>query len=201
MLCCITRSSIWRKAADARYNGNLRHVFSRRVPLAPRILLIESGSRSVLEKLLPVLSSTFGNVEVDVVTCFEGQPKGVTGTIFNIHEYGGPSGRNRLFADLAQRDYQLAGLLSTGDSIMTKWKWWLAYKLPAKFLIVNENSDFFFCDWGNFRQIQGLMLNRAGLADASVLPTLGRLAVLPLSVAFLATYAAIVHLRRGLRLL
>lgn len=171
------------------------------MPVAPRILLIESGSRSVLEKLLPALSRTFGNVEIDVVTCFEGQPKGGTGTIFNIHEYGGPSGRNRLLADLAQRNYQIAGLLSTGDSIMTKWKWWLAYKLPAKFLIVNKNSDFFFCDWGNFKQIGELALTHAGLARASAIPTLGRLASLPLCVAFLTAYAAIVHLRRRLRTL
>jgi hypothetical protein len=185
----------------ARYNNSLRYVFSRQVPSTPRILLIESGSRGVLEKLLPILPRAFGDVEVDIVTCFSGQPKGFSGTLFNIHEYGGSAGRGRLFAELTLRNYKLAGLLSTGEPIMTKWKWWLACKLPSKIFIINENSDFFLFDWSHFGVAKNFALYRAGLGGAAALPTFARLLVLPLSAAFLFAYAGTVHLRRFIRLL
>ena len=162
--------------------------------------MIESGSRGVLEKLLPVLTRWFGDVEIDIVTCFADQPKGFNGTVFNVNEYGGPAGRDRLFSDLAGRNYQLAGVLATGDPIMTKWKWWLAYRLPAKIFIVNESSEFFWCDWGNLKHISALALQRSGFG-ASAIPALVRLAFLPVTVLLLVIYAAAVHLRRAIRLL
>ena len=188
-------------ACLASYNSNLRYVLRRKIPASPRILLIESGSRGVVEKLLPRLPYALGTVEVDLVTCYAGRPSGLNGTIFNVNEYGGPGGRGRLFADLTSRNYQLAGLLSTGEPIMTKWKWWLAYKLPAKIFVINESSEFFWCDWGNVGKAKSLALQRAGLTGGAVITTLARLILMPVTVVFLLTYAGTVHLRRAIRLL
>ena len=179
----------------------MRYFFSRRVPHPHRVLLIESGSRGVIEKLLPLLPGAFGHVEIDLVTCYVDQPAGFTGRVFNVNEYGGPSGRDRLLADLAVRDYQLTGLLCTAEPIMTKWKWWLAWKLPVKVFIINENADFFWCDWSHFGVVWNFALERAGLTGAAAVPALARLLFLPVTVSFLLAYAGTVHLRRRLRLL
>ncbi|MEO5923437.1 MAG: hypothetical protein ABIR70_06390 [Bryobacteraceae bacterium] len=178
----------------------MRYFFSRRVPHPHRVLLIESGSRGVIEKLLPLLPGAFGEVEIDLVTCYVDQPTGFTGRVFNVNEYGGPSGRDRLLADLTARDYQLAGVLCSGEPIMTKWKWWLAWKLPTKVFIINENADFFWCDWSHFNVVWNFALERAGLTGAAAVPALARLIFLPFSVSFLLAYAGAVHLRRRLRL-
>lgn len=179
---------------------NVRYFFSRGVPKSTRILLIESGSRSVLEKLLPAIPRILGDVEIDIVTCYGGEPKYFNGMLFNIHKYGGPSGREQLLADLSVRDYRLIGILSTGEPIMTKWKWWLGAKLSSKIFIINENADLVWCDWGNIRKMGSLALSRAGLMGTAVVPAIVRLIFLPATAAFLVAYAAAVHLRRRLRL-
>lgn len=184
----------------------MRYFFSRRVfsdQAAPphRILLIESGSRGVVEKLLPVLPAVFGDVEIDLCTCYVDQPAGFGGRVFNINEYGGPAGRDKLLADLAARNYQFTGILCTGEPIMTKWKWWLTWKLPAKVFIINENADFFWCDWSHFGVVWNFALERAGLTGAAAVPALARLLFLPFTVSFLLAYAGAVHLRRKVRLL
>lgn len=179
----------------------MRYFFRGKVPRPDRILLIESGSRETLERLLPRLPGAFGEPEIDLVTCYAGQPKNFAGRIFNINEYGGPAARERLLADLAARDYQLTGMLCTGEPIMTKWKWWLIWKLPSKAFIVNEGADLFWLDRLHLNYLGMLALDRAGLTGSAAVPALARLAFLPFTVTFLLSYAAAVHLRRKLRLL
>lgn len=198
---CLQSIALERKQKPrAVYNIYLRYFFSRQVPRSTRILLIESGSRSVLEKLLPALPRIFGNVEIDIVTCYAGEPKHFNGTLFSIHKYGGPSGREQLFADLSVRDYRLTGILSTGEPIMTKWKWWLGAKLPSKIFVINENADFFWCDWGHLGNMRSFALSRAGLTGTAAVPAVARLIFLPFTATFLLAYAGAVHLRRRLRL-
>ena len=45
------------------------------------------------------------------------------------------------------------GILCSGEPIMTKWKWWLAAKVPAKIFIINENADYFWLDRARLRQL------------------------------------------------
>jgi len=82
---------------------------------------------------------------------------------------------------------------------MTKWKWYAAWKMPAKTLIINENADFFWFDRGNWRTIVHFILFRADLTGGDAVRTLLRLALFPLSIAYLLLYAAFVHTRRVLR--
>jgi len=129
--------------------SSLRYFFRRHLPPASRILLIESGSRNLIEGVIPFLRAGFGeSLEVDVVTCYPGSPRGCDGEVFRIGDYGGGAeGRGRLLAALAARNYRLAGMICSAEPIMTKWKWWLAARLPSKFLILNENGDYFWFDW------------------------------------------------------
>ena len=62
------------------------------------------------------------------------------------------------------------------------------------------NADFFWFDRGNWRAIVHFILFRADLTGGDAVRTLLRLAVFPLSIAYLLLYAAFVHTRRALRL-
>ena len=140
-------------------------------------------------------------IEIDLVTCFGGVPEGFRGTVFRVSDYAGPAGRARLHAELSVRPYPVTGIICSNEPIMTKWKWWLAAKLPSKLFIVNENCDFFWVDRGQWRLILHFMVFRAGLTGAAAVPALARLLFFPLTVAYLLLYAGAVHLRRRIRML
>jgi hypothetical protein len=178
----------------------LRHFFRRHLPPCTRILLIESGSRHLIEHIIPPLHSLFGDqLEIDLVTCYPGIPQGFHGRVFRVADYGGPAGRNQLLADLSARDYPITGVICSGEPIMTKWKWWLGARLTSKLFILNENGDFFWLDWGHRRNITGFITYRAGLTGAAAVPALVRFLLFPLTLAYLILYAGTVHLRRKIR--
>ncbi len=102
----------------------MRYFFRRHLPPCSRVLLIESGSRHLIEGVIPALHSLFGNqIEIDLVTCYPGAPQGFNGRVFRLTDYGGPTARNRVLADLAAREYPVTGMICSGEPIMTKWKW------------------------------------------------------------------------------
>ncbi len=180
----------------------MRYFFRRRIPAFDRVLLVESGSRGLAEKLLPVLRRNHGeHVTVDLVTCYAGLPEGFPpeSAIWQVSEYPGRAGLKRLCAELLARRHPVLGIICSGEPIMTKWKWALAARLPAKVFVVNENGDYFWVDYSNWRIIGYFALLRAGLAGPGALRGLARLAVFPFTLVYLLLYAGAVHLRRGLR--
>jgi hypothetical protein len=48
----------------------MRHFFTRSVPPLSRVLLVESGSRELFEKLLPVMYQNHPEMICDLVTCY-----------------------------------------------------------------------------------------------------------------------------------
>ncbi len=182
----------------------MRYFFRRRIPAFDRVLLVESGSRGIAERLLPVLRRNHGErLAVDIVTCYAGLPQGFApGTgIFQVSDYPGRAGLNRLCNELLARRHPVLGIICSGEPIMTKWKWALAARLPAKVFVVNENGDYFWLDYSNWRIIAYVVLLRAGLAGPGALRSLARLALFPFTLIYLLLYAGTVHLRRGLRCL
>jgi hypothetical protein len=181
----------------------VRYFFSRHDPPLTRLLLIESGSRHLSEGLLPHLHGTWGQaVEIDLVTCYEGLPAAwpPSTTVFRVADYNSPEGRRKLIQELRARNHSFAGMICSGQPIMTKWKWLIALRLPAKFFIVNENGDYFWAQRANTRIIRHFMLVRLGLEGEGSLRTVGRLLMFPFSLAFLILYALTVHARRKLRM-
>jgi hypothetical protein len=181
----------------------MRLFFRRRIPPVERILLVESGSRSILEALLPRIRSAFGSrTPVDLVTCYPGLPEGLPpdSRVFRVSEYAGRAGRRRLYRELRSLGYSLLGIVCSGEPIMNKWKWALALQLPAKVFIVNENADFFWFDYGQRRTMIHFALVRSGWGGAGAVRTAAQFAVFPLTLVFLLLYAAAVHSRRFLRL-
>jgi hypothetical protein len=182
----------------------MRYTLSRRAPAGTRLLLIESGSRSLAEGILPHLKSDWAEAyEIDLVTCYGGLPAGLppaTKTFqvaaFNTHEK-----RRELIKELRARDYAYIGIICSAEPIMTKWKWLLALRLPAKVFIVNENGDYFWIHRENAAILREFALVRLGLEGAGALRTIGRLIAFPFAVLYLLLYAFSAHTRRSLRLL
>jgi hypothetical protein len=175
----------------------MRHFFRRKIPPMTRVLLVESGSRHLFDSLIPKMFQVYGEaIELDVVTCFAGVPEGFRGTVSRVTDYTDPASRLRLLAELKVRDYTAIGIICAAEPIMTKWKWWLAAKVPAKLFIVNENCDFFWVDRGQWRLILYFVLFRAGLTGAAAVPAIARLLFFPLTLTYLLLYAGAAHLRR-----
>jgi len=169
-------------------------------PPVARIILVESGSRSLTGQVIPKFREVFGEqVRIDLVTCYAGLPDGLdaeASTVYRIHEYRGRRGRERLFSELRRRLPCALAIICSGEPVMTRWKWALALRLPAKMLVVNENSDFFWFDRGNWPTIRHFVLSRGGLSGADAVATIGRVLLFPFVLAYLLAYAAALHLRR-----
>src|SRR3712207_395542 len=164
------------------------------------MLMVESGPRELLENLLPNLYPHWRHI--DLITCYGGAPSSFQqdrGDVFHVADHQGKQARARLYAELRARKYGGIGIICADLPIMTKWKWALALQVPAKLFVVNENGDFFWADYTNWRIIVHFVLFRAGLTGAEAVPTLTRLALFPFTLLFLLAYAAVVHVKRRLR--
>jgi hypothetical protein len=180
----------------------LRYFFRRSQPPFTRVLLVESGSRRLFDRLIALLYERHGEqIEIDLVTCFAGVPEGFRGAVYRVADYAGPEGRKRLYAELAAREYTILGIICSAEPVMTKWKWVLAARLRSKVFALNENADYFWLDWGHGRAIVNFVLFRAGLTGSAAISTIARLLCFPLALGYLLLYAGAVHLRRRIRLL
>jgi hypothetical protein len=176
----------------------MRYFLRRRIPSPSRILLIESGSRSITDAVLPRLQAQFGSdLPIDLVTCFAEAATGAA-RIYNVNDYRGRERRWALLGELRAGGYPIAAIVCSGEPILSKWKWGLVALLPAKFLVINENGDYFWMDRGHWPNIRQFVKHRAGLADAGIVRAAARIVVFPFTFSYLLLYAAAVHFRRAL---
>lgn len=182
----------------------MRYFLSKAVPPFTRILLVESGSRQLLEDLLDGLYEVHPEMTADLVTCYAGVPgkfRTDRGAVYRVTGYPDAASRQRFYAELAANRYNVLGIVCSGEPIMTKWKWMLAARIPAKVFVLNENGDYFWLDRGHWSNIRHFVLFRAGLSGAGAVRTIGRLLLFPFALLYLMLFAATVHLRRKLRTL
>src|SRR5580692_3067297 len=166
------------------------------------MLLIESGSRSLLEGIVPHLRTVWGpDIAIDLVTCYAGLPEGFGSEtmVYRVTDYGSSEGRGELIRLLRSREYSIAGMICSAEPIMTKWKWLIALRIPAKIFILNENGDYFWIHRDNVANIRQFSLVRLGLSGAGAIRTLGRMLIFPFSVLFLLMYAFAAHTGRFVR--
>ena len=188
----------------ARYIRNrVRYVLRRGNPPVNAILLVESGSRHLLQQVLFSLRQTWGEfVLIDLVTCYTGLPPGLepaTTRLYCVAEYRGRERRRQLYQRLRQNNYAFVGIICSAEPLMTKWKWALAFRVPAKLFIINENGDYFWFDRYHWRVLWQFVLYRSGLGGAGAVRTLSRMISFPFTLAYLLLYATAVHTRRALR--
>lgn len=182
----------------------MRHFLRKNIPPFRRVLLVESGRRELLSAFLPGLYETYPEMRADVLTCYAGAPDpfdSARGEIYRTSDYATSEQRKRLFEVLKAKGYDAGGIICSAEPIMTKWKWAVAARVPAKFFVLNENGDYFWLDRGHLPTIRHFVLFRAGLTGAGAVRTLARLALFPFTLLYLLLYAATVHLRRKLRTL
>jgi len=181
----------------------MRFFFSKRVPPFDRVAIIESGSRQLLEDLLPGLYEIYGeSMQLDLITCYAGTPKAFRpeqGQVFRITAYNGHAGREQLVSELKACNYSITGMICSAEPIMTKWKWMLAFRLPGKVFLLNENGDYFSMDPGHLDILPPFALFGLGLAGAGAVLTIGRIVLFPFSLLYLLAFAGMVHLRRKAR--
>ncbi len=180
----------------------MRWFVSRRIPPFTKILLVESGSRHLTEHILAHLQSVHEGMTADLFTCFSGTPAGfdkASGKVYRSQDYAERSARTRVLGELAGNGYNILGIICSGEPVLTRWKWILAARLPAKVFVLNENGDYFWIDRGHAGAIRGFVAYRAGLSDAGAVRTLAQAALLPFTFLYLLLYAGFVHMRRLLR--
>jgi hypothetical protein len=180
----------------------MRLFFTKAIPPFSRVLLVESGSRELLENLLPVLYRRHPGMRCDLVTCYAGAPKNFReeqGSLYRVADYPDSASRRRLYDELGRNHYVILGIICSAEAIMTKWKWVLAARLPGKVFVLNENGDSFWLDHGHLAAIRYFVLFRAGLTGSGAVRTLARVVLFPFTLLYLILYAITVHFRRSLR--
>ena len=179
-----------------------RFLTSAQAPFT-RVLLIESGSRHIVERAIQTICSKRApGAVIDVVTCFPGAPAGLRedSAVFHVSDYQGRVGRTRLLRELRARGHTAIGMLCSAEPIMTKWKWWLAGRLPGKVFAINENCDWFWVDRARWRLIVRFGLFLAGLSGGDAVGSLGRFLAFPFVLLYLLAFAAWIHARRLVRI-
>jgi hypothetical protein len=182
----------------------VRYFLTGRLPEVNAIVLVESGSRGLVEGVIPGLRQNFGNeIFIDLVTCYASLPNGFDPEhtrVYRVSDYRGRQGRKRLYRELAANRYSLVGIICSGEVVMAKWKWAVGLRVPAKMFIINENGDYFWVDRVHLNVIRQFVLFRSGLGETGAVRTLVRLFALPFTFVFLLLYATTVHTRRALRM-
>lgn len=178
----------------------MRRFLLRRIPPVTRVLLIESGPRTLGEQALSRIHTAFGDqTPVDVLHCLAAPPAGAD-RFWSVREHPGFGARWRLVRELRARRHPAVAILAGGDPIMAPWRWVGALALTGKVLIVNENADFFWLDRGNWRTAVGFLRHRVGLGGESTVAALGRALAFPPAFLYLLAYAGWVHSARLARL-
>lgn len=173
----------------------MRGLFTRRIPEIRRVLLVESGGRHILDKLLPHIYSLQQPLErVDVVTCYGTPPASFDGTRGETLQV--TANRGAFIRGRVRAGYDVVGIICSGEPIMTRWKWALAARVPAKLFIINENGDYFWFDRGNWRIIRHFIAVRSGLSGAELAPALGRMLLFPFTLLYLIVWFIAAHVRR-----
>src|ERR1035438_4829332 len=158
-----------------------------------RVLLVESGTRDLLEKAVPTVRSCLHErtPPIDIFTCFKGVPEGIgdDGLIYRVSEYPGPE-RKKLLQEFKSRGYAVMGIVCSDELILERWKWLIALSVPAKLLVINESGDCFWFDRNNWPSIREFVASRSGLTGATVLRSILQTAVLPFTFTWLLCFAA-----------
>lgn len=168
-----------------------------------RVVLVESGPRPLFDGFVGDLYEQHGqNIQIDLVTCYTGHPRGFkpeNGNIYRVQDFRGWEGAKQLVHLLRGRYPTTLGIICAGVPVMAKWKWMLFAALKAKVFIMNENGDYFWVDYSNSKLMLHFMAFRVGMTGENSIWLPLRLLVFPLAMAYFAAYAVWMHAKRRMR--
>lgn len=179
----------------------MKYFFSRKVPSAQDILLMESGSPEVARTALEGIRKMFPSARCHLCTCWPNPPAGLFASVLRVTDYPSSWDKLRLLYSYRQKGWEVLVMLCTGEPILWRWKIAALLLLPAKVLIINENADFFWLDWGNRKTFRRFLAIRWGVNQEELLQTALRACVFPLTLLVLLVTAAWLYARRWRRLL
>ncbi len=166
------------------------------------MLLVESGPRPDSQRLVPLLrQSICGEAPIDLFTCLPDSPEGLgsDSRAWRTYYATSHSERWKMFRALRRERHAAAAILCTDSPLLGVWKIVLALLLPAKILLVEEGSRFFWMDRRNWRKAVQLGISRSGITNPEFVRKLAHMAFLPFGLCVLLAFAAKVHFRRLLR--
>ena len=186
----------------------MRWFLSRGVPPVTRVLLVESGPREVAERLIPRLREVFGaHTPIDLMTCLPevpnslpAAPDGLGPQVWRVSERHDRRARWGLLREIRARRYPVTAVLCANSPLMASWRTAALLLFSSKFLIVNENADFFWLDRGHWRNLLAMFMHRSGVLEESAVRAVARLVAFPFTLVFLLAYAGWVHVARTARL-
>ena len=179
----------------------MRYFFTRRVPDARDVLLIESGAPEVAQRAIENMTRLFPAARFHLCTCQSGADPEVFSSVFRAADYPTTWSKVRLLMSFFRRRWPVLAILCTGEPILWRWKLLAVLLLPAKVLVVNENADFFWLDWQNWRTLRRLAGIRWGVNFEESFYTLLRILIFPFTFLFLLLTAGLLFGRRLRRLL
>ena len=178
----------------------MKYFFRRKAPEAADILLIESGSPDVRRRALEKILKIFPSARCHLCTCRPAPPSGEFASVYPVTDYPSVWEKLRLLISFRRKRWEVLVILCTGEPILWRWKVLATLMLPAKVLVVNENADFFWLDWGNRKALRGLLGMRWGENLDDLSRTLLRACAFPLTLLILLCTVGFLYTRRMWRL-
>ena len=178
----------------------MKYYFRKKVPLAHDVLFIESGSPKVTRRALGGIRQIFPGARYHLLTCRSDAPTVRFDTVFRTFDYPSWWSKLRLLLSFRRKRWEVMAILCTGERILWRWKILALALVPAKVLVVNENADFFWLHWGNWRTLRQLLAARWGVNLGGLCSTTLRVLVFPFTLLFLLFIAAFLYTRHWWRL-
>lgn len=180
----------------------MRWFLSGRVPDPARILLVESGSRHLLERAVAEMIRHFPNARFDLCTCFPGVIETVpVDHVWRVNEARSFGAKLGLARAVVRTRPPIAALLFSAEPVMFNWKVLLLALLPSKIIVINEHGDFFWLDRKNLKILRSFVGARLGVGGDAFLRAIFQLLVFPFTFLYLVFYALVTYLARWTRLL
>jgi hypothetical protein len=180
----------------------MRWFLSGRVPPPERILLVESGSRHLLERAAAEMSRHFPEARFDLCTCFPGAPAApAVDRVWRVNEARSLGAKLSMAGSIVRARPPIAALLFSGEPVMLNWKLLLLLALPSKIIVVNEHGDFFWLDRKHLTVVRTFLGARMGVGGDAFLRAIFQILVFPIVFLYLVCYTLVTYLARWTRLL
>ena len=183
----------------------MKYFFRQKIPVVHNVLFIESGSREVAHQAWEGVQRIFPGARYHLLTCLPDPPSVRFDTVFRASKYPSWWSKLCLLFSIRRKGWQVMVILCTGERILWRWKIVALALVPAKVLVVNENADFFWLHWGNWRTLRQLLAVRWGvnlleMNLGGLCSTAFRALVFPFTLLFLLFIAASLYTHRWWRL-